>query len=83
MSLGKILDQSTLMDIRIDGDLSDDQINEMLKNEFKILKSMNYDYDVCDTGLIYYNNEIVYDYDEKLKNNFDNIRFLVKLRECL
>ena len=83
MSLGKILDQSTLMDNRIEGDLSDDQINEMLKNEFKILKSMNYDFDVCDTGLIYYNNEIVYDYDEKLKNNFDNIKFLVQLRDCL
>ena len=81
MSLGKILDQSTLMDIRIEGDLSDDQINEMIKNEFKILKSMNYD--VCDTALIYYNNEIVYDYDEKLENNFNNIKFLVQLRDCL
>ena len=83
MSLGKILDQSVLMVNRVEGDLTDDQINDMLKNEYRVLKSMKYDYDVYDRGLIYYDNEIVGCCDDKLVNNFNNIKFLVQLRDCL
>ena len=76
------LNQAQLMNQRMDGELSDSEINSMLKDQFIIFKEHDYDYEL-DTGLLWHKNDVCDGVVPELENVFDNIKFLTQLRDCM
>jgi hypothetical protein len=80
--MNTLLNEKLMVEQRMNEEISDDDINVMLKAQYDILKYYDYDFDCCDTGLIFYKNEPVNVILSEVENPINNIRFLCKLRDC-
>ena len=88
--MGRTINFSMLRELRADDDLTDGALNKKIERQFKALRKNHYDYDVYDTGLIYFHDEPVGVFemfsltgDAKIIRIIENIYKLVQIRECL